>query len=115
MVTWEDILDSGSQYSEQRLEYWMNEVFSSGQWWVLFITGVSLLTIWIIVLDKKRIMEIVAYGMMVAIIANFGDTVGLSFSLWGYPYTLMHTPEIMEIHNVMMPIFYMIIYQYFKT
>lgn len=39
---------------------------------------------------------------------------GLSFSLWGYPYTIMHTPEIIEIHNIMMPILYMMLYQYFR-
>lgn len=113
--SWQDIIELTRQFRAERNEYWDNEVFLSLEWWILLIVGSVLLIAWLIMLDKRRVFEIVAYGMMVAIIANFGDTIGLSFSLWGYQYSLLHTPEIVEIHNIMMPILYMIVYQYFHT
>jgi len=112
--TWQDILEIANQYSVNRIEYWLNEVLFSFSWWILLITTVSLLITWIIILDKTRKLEIISYGMMVAIIGNLGDMIGLSFSLWGYPHTLLHMPEILEIHNIMMPILYMVVYQYFR-
>lgn len=112
--TWQNTLEIAKEYRLVRIEYWLNEVLFSLNWWILLITAVSLLITWIIILDKQRKLEIISYGLMVAIIANFGDMMGLSFSLWGYPYTIMHTPEIIEIHNIMMPILYMMLYQYFR-
>lgn len=111
MTTWHDIVEIAMQYRADRIAYWLNEVLFSYAWWILLAVTITLLIIWILILDKKRILEIITYGMLVAIIANLGDTIGLSFSLWGYQYSLLHTPEILEIHNIMMPIIYMIMYQ----
>src|SRR5699024_2205452 len=99
-LKWQDILELANNYRVNRIEFWINEVLFSLQWWILLITSIGLIVIWIIVLDKAMVTEIVTYGLMVAMIANFADMTGLSLSLWGYPYNLMHTPEIIEIHNV---------------
>lgn len=112
---WQGLLELANQYRLSRLGYWSHEVLFSFQWWVLLIVTIGLITAWIILLDRKRLFEIVTYGFMVAMVANTGDSFGLSFSLWGYPYSLFHTPEIIEIHDIMMPIIYMIIYQYCRT
>lgn len=112
---WQDIVELTKQYRMIRIEYWLNEVLFSSNWWILLVVAMTLFITWIIILDKKRIFEIISYGLMVTIIANLGDTIGLSFALWGYSYSLVHTPEILEIHNIMMPILYMINYQYFNT
>jgi|SRR5699024_1956081 len=113
--SWDDILELANRYRINRIEYWQSEVIFSLQWWILLVTTIGLIVIWVIILDKGRIMEIVTYGALVAIVANFGDTIGLSFSLWAYAYSLVHTPEIIEVHNILMPIIYMIIYQYCHT
>src|SRR5699024_4743567 len=95
-------------------QYWLNEGLFSLDWWVLFVTTIVLLIVWVIILDKKRIMEIITYGLMVLAIGTLGDILGLSLLLWEYKISLLHTPQLLEIHNVQMPIFYMIIYQYFN-
>src|SRR5699024_7517726 len=113
-LKWQDILELANNYRANRIEFWINEVLFSLQWWILLITSIGFIVIWIVILDRTMVIEIVTYGLMVAIIANFADMTGISFSLWGYPYNLMHSPEIIEVHNVMMPIIYMILYQYFR-
>ncbi|MFC7684958.1 CBO0543 family protein [Ureibacillus sp. GCM10028918] len=73
----------------------------------------GLFIVWIIILDKKRIFEIITYGFFVGTVAIYGDLIGAWFGLWQYPITItpMHLP--IEIHRLQMPIIYMMIYQYF--
>src|SRR5699024_838003 len=112
---WQNISDIARQSRELRIRYWLDEAIFSTGWWVLLITMIIMLIVWIIIVDKKRIMEIIAFGSMVVIIGMLGDILGISLLLWEYPISLLHTPELIEVHNVLMPIFYMIIYQYFRT
>lgn len=114
-VSWQHITELMKKYNDTRLEHWLHDSFLSFNWWVLVITTVGLLLTWLLIVDKKRIMEIVAYGLLVTAIGVFGDTVGLAFSLWDYRDSLMPTPPINEIHNIQMPVLYMIMYQYFRT
>lgn len=113
-LTWEEVLKKLQQARSSRIEHWLNEVVFTLEWWLLLIVTVVLLTVWLIILDKTRIFEIVTYGLMVSTIGTFGDTIGLSLLLWEYPIHLLHTSEIIEIHNMLMPILYMIVYQYFE-
>lgn len=113
-LTWQNINNLFKQYSDAKLEYWLNENLFTLNWWILFVTTVGLIIVWIIILDKKRMSEIITYGFMVTIIALLGDTIGLWLSLWKHPYSLTPVPQILEIHTVQMPIIYMIIYQYFN-
>ncbi|WP_240377944.1 CBO0543 family protein [Bacillus piscicola] len=113
--TWQYVRELTQQYRNARVEYWLNESLFTFGWWTLVVTTIGLFIVWIFILDKKRIFEIVTYGLMVTTIATFGDTLGLSLLLWDYPKALTPIPQIAEIHNVQMPIIYMIIYQYFTT
>lgn len=52
---------------------------------------------------------------MVAIMGFVIDVVGTSFVLWSYPDRIFPVlPPIVEIHKVLLPIVYMLVYQYFK-
>lgn len=114
-LTWQEVLEELQQARNSRIEYWLNEIVFTLNWWILLVVTVVLLIVWLIILDKTRIFEIVTYGLMVSAIGTLGDTLGLSLLLWEYPTHLLHTSEIIEIHNVLMPILYMIVYQYFNT
>lgn len=112
-ASWNDVQEKAQQFKEFEHTYWLNDVLFSPGWWILFITTIVFFIVWIIIVDKKRIFEIVTYGMMVLIIGVMLDTLGLSLSWWDYPITLLYTPQLLEVHSAHMPIFYMITYQYF--
>lgn len=112
--TWQHIDELFRQYRDAKLDYWLNENLFTVNWWILFVTTVGLAIVWIIILDKKRILEIVTYGFMATAIAISSDTIGIWLFLWNYPYSLTPFPQIIEIHTIQMPILYMIIYQYFN-
>ncbi|UJL47161.1 hypothetical protein KFZ58_04385 [Virgibacillus sp. NKC19-16] len=113
--TWQDVIELTEQFRDTRIEYWLNETLFTFSWWVLLVTTIGLFIVWFIILDKKRIFEIITYGFMVATIAIMGDTIGVSLGLWHYPNTLTPVPLTIEIHKLQMPIIYMMVYQYFKT
>ncbi len=113
--TWRDVFQSLQQYRDVRMEHWLNENLFTSTWWILLVTTLGIFIIWLIVLDKKRILEIITYGFFVTAIGIIGDAVGATSLLWHYPNTLLPITLIAEIHSVQMPIIYMLIYQYFRT
>jgi len=113
-TTWHDVQEKAQQFRKAEMTYWLNEVLFSSGWWILFISTIALLIIWILIVDKKRILEIITYGLMVSMIGLIGDIIGISLLLWEYPIALIHTPQLLEVHDIQMPIIYMAIYQYFQ-
>ncbi|MCT1904303.1 CBO0543 family protein [Oceanobacillus sojae] len=113
--TWKDVIETFQQYRDTKLEYWLNENLFTLSWWILFVTTVGIFIAWFIILDKKRIFEIVTYGFFVTATGVIGDAIGVSFMLWHYTNTLLPVSQIAEIHTVQMPIIYMLIYQYFRS
>ncbi len=63
--TWKDVIETFQQYRDTKLEYWLNENLFTLSWWILFVTTVGIFIAWFIILDKKRIFEIVTYGFFV--------------------------------------------------
>lgn len=112
--TWQNINKLFKQYEDAKIEYWLSENLFTLNWWILFVTTVGLVIVWIIILDKRKTFEILTYGFMVTAIAILGDTIGLWLLLWEYPYSLTPVSPIVEIHTLQMPIIYMIIYQLFR-
>ncbi|GGP08918.1 CBO0543 family protein [Oceanobacillus neutriphilus] len=113
--TWKEVVELLQQYREVRTEYWFSENLFTFSWWILFFTTVGIFIVWLIILDKKRIFEIVTYGFFVTAVGVVGDAIGVSLMLWHYPNTLLPVSQIAEVHTVQMPIIYMLIYQYFHT
>ncbi|MFC7686270.1 CBO0543 family protein [Ureibacillus sp. GCM10028918] len=113
-TSWQEVAKLSQQYRYTRLEYWLNETLFTISWWVLLVTTLGLFIVWVIILDKKRIFEILSYGFMVSSISTILDAFGLILMFWQYNHTLTPLSIPIEIHIIQMPIIYMIIYQYFK-
>lgn len=113
--TWQNVIETTRQMIDARIAYWLNENLFTFGWWVLLVTTLGFLIVWVIILDKKRVFEIITYGLIVEVIAIVADTLGIFLSLWDYSNSLSPIPQILEIHTVQMPVIYMMIYQYFKT
>ncbi|MBM7660283.1 hypothetical protein JOC85_001050 [Bacillus mesophilus] len=113
---WEEIIQLKLKLRDLSLEHWMDETVFSFNWWLLLFSSIIFFIIWIKVLDKKRIIEISAFGLLVGTITFLLDIIGVSLVFWSYPDQLIPlVNSIFEIHNIHLPIIYMIIYQYFKT
>lgn len=69
-------------------EYWKNEVFLEWRWWVLIILSVVPAVVWWRLADKKRIFEILTYGLFLGVIVIILDSIGSNAMIWFYPETL---------------------------
>ncbi|GIO26368.1 CBO0543 family protein [Ornithinibacillus bavariensis] len=113
--SWEEVVKITRQFNNIQLEHWLNDTLFTFRWWILLFTTLVFLFVWLIILDKKRIFEITTYGFMVAFTAVIADITGVFLMLWQYKHTLTPLSIVIEIDTILMPIIYMIIYQYFNT
>ncbi|MFC0557564.1 CBO0543 family protein [Halalkalibacter alkalisediminis] len=114
--SWDEIIQLRIQIRNLLLDYWLTESLFSFNWWFLLSTSIFIFIIWLIVLDKKRIIEIITFGLLVGTITFILDLIGTTLVLWSYPDRIIPmVPPILEIHKLHLPIIYMIVYQYFNT
>jgi len=69
--------------------------------------------IWWILVDKKRVFQILSMGLMILIVATVLDGIGTELGNWSYPIKLVPIlPRLMDIDFGVLPVIYMLIYQY---
>jgi len=72
--------------------------------------------IWWKLVDKKRVGKIFSYGLLVLIFSSLMDNVGVALTFWGYPYLIIPViVRLMAINFSILPVAYMLIYQYFTN
>jgi hypothetical protein len=114
--SWDELIKLRQKTRDILIEYWITETVFSFNWWFLLTSTIVFIIIWLIFLDKKRIIEVAFFGSLVGSTTFILDTIGITLVLWSYPDRVIPIiPPIIEIHKVHLPIIYMIIYQYFKT
>lgn len=90
--------------------------FLTPQWWLLVAFLIVPWIVLIIVIDKKRKLEIISVGMFVAIVTKLLDLVGYNLNFWDYPVQLIPlVPEAFSFDMSMVPVAYMLMYQYLKS
>lgn len=108
-----EILSVQQELSLLRWNYWKETVVFSPQWFFLLGSFLVLLIIWIKVVDKRKLHEILLFGLITLIIASVLDTVGGELNFWDYPYMVLPWgPRVISI-DIMIAIFFMLLYQYF--
>jgi hypothetical protein len=111
---WSQIIELRRESRNLLWEYWLTETLFTFNWWFLIITTIAFVLVWLRLLDKKRLVEVVSFGLMIGSIGYFLDITGVSFVMWSYPDKIFPIiPPIIEIHKFHLPIVYMIVYQYF--
>ena len=115
-TNWNEIIRLRRQARDMLMDYWLTNSLFSFNWWFLLATTIIFFIIWLIVLDKKRIIEIASFGLLIGTTTLFLDMTGVTLVLWSYPDSLIPViPPLVEIHHIHLPIIYMIIYQFFNT
>jgi hypothetical protein len=110
-----ELIELTQKISEVRSSYWVEKVVFSYQWWLLLILITIPWVIWWKLLDKKRVFEVLFYGSMISLISILFDDIGSYFMLWIYQYQLIPiSPRLNPIDLTVMPVTYMIVFQYFK-
>jgi len=102
--------------TQARIENWLGECVGSWRWWLLL--GVSIIPwlFWIKVAARKQIHELMLFGLFMILGSLTLDELGFELSLWSYPFSLIPVfPRLASADYTMLPVVYMLVYQYFPT
>jgi len=110
----QQILDAHKLFVQLRYEHWIQYEAYTGMWWLLLSVWLSSWIAWLYLVNKRQIVELFCYGVTVMLITTFLDDIGSIQGLWTYsvkviPFTLHLEP----IDWGILPVIYMLIYQYF--
>ncbi len=87
------------------------ELFSP-VWFLLIALIVIPLIVWWILVDKKRLLEICMFGLLIGMSSTFLDILGSDYVLWLYPvHVLPMTAVLIPVDFVVLPVIQMYIYQ----
>lgn len=114
--TWQDIINLRQQLSETVWDYWVRDNLFSWQWWLHVITLIVVYTIWWKLVDKKRLREVVIFGLLIMIMSSILDIIGVDFMLWGYPNMIfpLAPPIVFDNYATLPPVF-SLVYQYSRN
>jgi hypothetical protein len=97
-------------------EGWLKHELFTWQWWLLLAFLILPWVLWGKLVNPNKLMAIVQFGLISCIITVFLDVVGMKYQFWRYPFQLFPlTPRAIAFDMSMVPVAYMIIYQYFTT
>ncbi|MGG0552577.1 CBO0543 family protein [Priestia aryabhattai] len=103
------------QFADLQKEHFFESTLFSYQWWILIATTLILWIVWLLIVDKKRLKEILIVGLITSMLAVVMDDIGLSVMAWFYPYQLVYfTTRLNAVDLAVIPVSYMLLYQYFR-
>lgn len=110
------ILDAHKYYTQLRYEYWITYEAYTPIWWFLLIAWITPWIIWWLLVDRRRLVEISFYGLVVMFITTTLNAIGSVQNLWTYTIKLIpFTPHLEPIDWSILPITYMLIFQYYPS
>ena len=109
-------IQSKIMYSQLSIEHWVKYEVFTWQWWIGIACVVIPLLLWWKLVDRRRILEITAFGFLVNILATFLDVTGTELLLWNYTIKILpQIPLLFPVDFILVPITYMLIYQRYKA
>ncbi len=109
------VRDLETELANHRRLYWVKIGFRSYQWWLLSALTILAIIVWLILVDRTRLIELSFFGAVIAILSTTMDEYGYEYRLWSYNFHLLpQLPHISWVYYFMMPIIYMLVYQYFN-
>lgn len=108
------LIDLHALYIHSRYDHWLQYELYTWQWWLLIICPIAFWLLWIKVVDRKKVIEILLYGLLIFIFTTAMDAIGIAYLLWDYQIkTLSKLPHIFSLDTAVFPVIYMLIYQYY--
>lgn len=112
----EQIAEMTRLLTEATINNWLNQDLGSWRWWILVIVLIVPWLIWYKLAEKGKLAELVLVGLIVMVITITLNDLGFSLCFWSYPVKLVPVfPRLTSVDYTVMPVTYMLIYQYFPT
>jgi len=111
----EEIQEIQGRSIEMQIDSWIHHEVFSFQWWLLLIVFIAPWFIWWKFVDRKRLKEILLFGLLVMTVVTIVDEIGCQLNLWEYAFDLEPLfPRLIPVNLSALPVIYMLLYQYFS-
>jgi hypothetical protein len=111
----EALIQLKAQLFEARKLCWRSTLFCL-QWWLSVLIPLCLICLWLKVVKRSLLAEIVVYGLLWATTATALDYAGTELILWEYPYTIVPMgSKNLSANLTSIPVAFMLVYQYYPT
>ena len=104
-------------YLQLLKEFWYTHSFLSYQWWAMIFITIIPWFIWWKFVDKKRLLEILFFGLLIMFIAVLVAPIKQNLNLWQFVHSIhwsLSTP-LYPYEITILPATYMFIYQFSKN
>lgn len=110
----EEIIHLHKELTELRQKFWLHYNLFTLQWWLLLALLIIPWVIWWRLVDKKRLKEILLYGVSMSFLVFLLDHIGYELNLWVYPYKPFPIlPESLAFDLGILPVLHMLLFQYY--
>ncbi|MDR6553111.1 CBO0543 family protein [Paenibacillus qinlingensis] len=110
----EEIVYVHKELTDHWQQYWLHYDLFTLQWWLLLALLIIPWVVWWRLADKKRLTDIILFGVAMSFLIFLLDHIGYELNLWVYPHKLFPTiPESSSFDLGILPVLHMLLFQYF--
>jgi hypothetical protein len=109
----ESLHDIQREFWFQSYQRWSTQELFSFPWFFNIAILITFYIVWIKLVDKQRLRDLLLFGSFIAVSANFIDIVAITIGLWEYKVRLFPiSPAPFPFDYTVIPILYMLVMQY---
>lgn len=110
----QEIINTKVRLKNLSIEHWLKYELLTWQWWFGLANTIIPLIVWWKLVDRKRILEISVYGLIINVSAVFLDVIGSEYVLWVYPIRILpQVPLLFPVDFILLPVILMFVYQWY--
>lgn len=96
-------------------QFWLHHNLLTWQWWFLLVLSIIPWWIWFRLVDKRRLLEMTSYTLLIALTCTVLDTMGTNLQFWRYRQHLIwfFKPPLIPADLCAIPVADTLVYRYF--
>lgn len=114
--SFQEVQNVREKFKNISYQHWVNDDLFTWKWWFLLFLSIFPWIVWWKIVDKRRLPEILMFGLIMATFAFLLDNIGTDLMWWEYPDKLLQMiPPLLPADLTLVPCIVMLIYQWTKT
>jgi hypothetical protein len=104
------------EYWRESYKHWLSQELFTFPWFFNIAFLIVLYIVWIKIVDKQRLQELILFGALLSVASVLVDTIAVTIGLWEYKVSIFPiSPAPFPFDYTVLPIFYMTVMQYTST
>jgi len=96
-----------------QIDYWKSfSDYTTWQFWVIVIMMIASLVVLFLLVDRRNLLLIGFFGLNYHVWFHYVNAIGIRLGLWEYPYQLIPFLPSFALDAALVPVSYMLIYQW---